>query len=154
VKLYHLTREKHLPSIAEHGLLPTIGQNIHMTFNIPAVWLSANPYPDWTLHYHADACLLTVEPRKKRLFHWRTWMAGIEVDQNGEIFRGADALAALDRDEEFPANSDNYYVHLGIILPSRIKDVARVNWCGGNEAAEAAIREHQEELQQHPWGAA
>jgi hypothetical protein len=145
VRLYHLTREKHLEGIAEQGLLPTVSENVIMTVGIPAVWLSANRYPDWTLHFHTDACLLTVEPRKKRLCHWRTWMAGVEVDQRGQRFRAADLLAELDRVGKFK-NSDAYWVHFGAIPRSRIKHVELIRWCGENAEVEAALREHQQDL--------
>ena len=154
---YHLhSRKKHLESICEQGLLPTIGENLIMTGGVPAVHLKIPPGKScrWTLHFHADAILLEVEPKKKKLFHWRTW-----ASENGVV------LARLDKniEDEFGkwVAEDNrfHYVHFGIIPASRIMSWAPVDWRGVGEdgqdsqAAQASMLEHQKELQQQlAWG--
>ena len=144
--LYHLTRKKHLDSILEHGLLPTIGENLVMTMGIPAVHLSASKDPRWTLHFHADAILLEVEPRKKRLFHWRTWALenGIDVAELQQTIEDEFGKEVAD-DNRF------HYVHFGIIPVSRLVSWQELEFHCENEAA---LRAHQEELQRQPWGAA
>ena len=149
MKLYHLTREAHLDNISEHGLLPTVGENVATTFGIPVVWLSANKRPGWNLSYHADHVILTVEPSRKRLAHWRTWFASLEAEQNGTIYRGREALASLDKDERCRASmqdSHAYYVYFGVIPPSRIKRVDNVQWCAEDQETETLLRKHQKAL--------
>jgi len=149
--LYHRTRKKHLDSICEHGLLPTIGENLIMTGGIPAVHLSARKEPRWTLHFHADAILLEVEPKKKKLFHWRTW-----ASENGYDVAGPDQTIEDEFGKEVAGDNRFHYVHFGIIPASRIVAWAPVNWLGVSEDgqdAQAAMLEHQRELQQQPWGA-
>jgi hypothetical protein len=134
-RLYHLTYGHHLESIAEHGLRPPeFGNNLHITLGIPCVWLSTNLNPGWVLHAHKDAFLLTVEPSKKRLAHWRSWLASAEAEtSHGGHVRGLDLLVALDAEvssegQRFVEDSHNYYIYFGTIPPSRIKRASPVKW--------------------------
>jgi hypothetical protein len=158
--LYHFTREKNLPGIAEHGLLPGIGENSAdvLTLWMPVVWSTTNRSPlGWLQHFHDDACCLTVEPRKKKLFHWRTWLRDLIAEApTGERIVGADVLEIVDANakNEFKAVSESFYVYPGTIPRSRIKVIEPIHWSGENEEVNALIRDHQETLRQMPWGAA
>jgi hypothetical protein len=141
--LYHFTRERHLPGIAKHGLVPAIRDE-----TIPAVWLTADENPlGWLRHFHDDACCLTVRPRNGELFHWRTWLAGVVGTSSlGERIVGAEVLATLDRDRDCRRSIDSFYVHLGTIPRDRIKLIEPIQWNGEDEEINASIRGHQEKL--------
>jgi hypothetical protein len=138
MKLYHLTRKKHLDSILELGLLPTLGENLVMTNGIPAVHLSASKNPLWTLHFHADAILLEVEPKKKKLFHWRTWAL-----ENGIDVRGHQQTIAEEYGEEVADDNRFHYVYFGIIPVNRIVSWQELEFHCEDETS---LRKHQEEL--------
>jgi hypothetical protein len=81
-----------------------------------------------------DVVLLTVEPSKKRLAHWRSWIALAEAETSyGGHVRGLDLLVALDAEvssegRRFVEDSYNYYIYFGTIPPSRIKRASPVEW--------------------------
>jgi hypothetical protein len=92
--LYHFTREMLLPSIEESGLLP--GTDLEksspiLTLGIPVVWLTSNCNPQsWMRAFHCDTVVLTVDVKKKRFAHWRTWMEGLEVHEREWTYKHKD----------------------------------------------------------------
>jgi hypothetical protein len=153
--LYHFTRKKFLPSITERGLVPNVGNGAtHLTLGIPVVWLTADGntlrWLDW---FHEDSCRLTVQPKKKRLVHWQTWLREREakiVSADGTQGRetGTDVLARLE--QEWLERSKAFYVYLGTIPPRRITEIVGIKWTGENDEAAAALRDHQKSLKQLP----
>jgi hypothetical protein len=155
--LHHFTRAKHLPGIAEHGLLPSIGDNTDqlLTLGRPVVWLTTKDNPlGWLIKFHDDACRLSVRPRRNKLFHWRTWLADmVATTSMGERLVGADVVEAMDR--HIPRNvSDSFYVYLGTIPRGRIELIQPIQWKGENEKVDALLYGHQETLRQMPLGSA
>ena len=154
--LYHFTREKNLPRIAQHGLVPrAIGEqssyDLLLTLGVPAVWLMTHKNPTgWASHYHADTVCLTVNPKRKKLFHWRTWLSETVVDTPRGKRAGTDVLAMVDGESNgrFKAVSEAFYVYFGAIPRGRIQLIEHIEWVGDDEETNAKIREHQETLLQ------
>jgi hypothetical protein len=157
--LYHFTRAKCLPSIEETGLLPGTDPEKSspiLTLGIPVVWLTSNKNPQWMRAYHRDAVVLTVDIKKRRLVHWRTWMEGLQVRyESGDISYGVDVLKVLyslhdsgNWDAEcFRECCGDFYVHLGPISCRRIKSVHPVEWATDDADTADRLEQHQARLE-------
>src|SRR5215472_13922810 len=104
--LYHFTKAENLKGIAERGLVPAIGNTTDfgaLTLGIPVVWFTSNSLPLWMVGLcGSDMCMLTVDINRKRLHHWRSWLANIRgdgIDENGKPrhFVGIEVLDAMSR---------------------------------------------------------
>ena len=60
-------------------------------------------------HFHYYACILTVEPRKKKLFHRRSWLSDLVAEApTGERIVGAEVLASIDRHRPDKFGSESF----------------------------------------------
>ena len=127
--LYHFTRERFLPAIAEHGLLPQVGEGVEFVLSLgtPVVWLTSDgAKPRWWRR--DDDCRLVVKVGGKHLAHWRSWMAQartVVMTPRG-ITCGPDVLAACrdDQPSVWPL-TDSWYVYFRTIPPARIQRAAK-----------------------------
>ena len=132
--LYHFTKAENLKGIAERGLVPDIGKTTDLgalTFGIPVVWFTSNSLPLWLVGLGCGSamCMLTVDINRKRLHHWRSWLAklqGVGINENGKPrhFVGIEVLDAMSRDKESEAkrltDTSNYWICTGIVHPMHI----------------------------------
>jgi hypothetical protein len=51
---------------------------------IPVVWFTSNSLPLWLvgLGCDSDMCMLTVDINRKRLHHWRSWLAKVSAPES------------------------------------------------------------------------
>jgi hypothetical protein len=132
--LYHFTKAENLKGIAERGLVPAIGKTTDsgaLTLGIPVVWFTSNSQPLWMvgLGCGSDMCMLTVDINRKRLHHWRSWLANLQsdgIDENGKPrhFVGTEILDTMSRDKDSGAkrltDTNNYWICTGIVHPMHI----------------------------------
>jgi hypothetical protein len=136
--LYHFTTQENLDGIVKRGLVPAIGKNTDraLTLGMPVVWLTTNSAPLWLVGpgYGTDMCMLTVDINRKRLHHWRSWLANLEregIDENGKRshFVGTEILDAISSGKESGdkrlIDTNNYWICTRIVHPMHILEYQR-----------------------------
>jgi hypothetical protein len=96
-----------------------------------------------------DMCMLTVDVKRKHLYHWRTWLANMEsdgIDENGKPhhFIGTKILEDLSLDKEFGdkrlTDTSNYWICAGIVRPHHIIECGHVRYVREGAGAASAVR--------------
>ena len=120
-----------------------------LTLGIPVVWFTSNRAPLWMVGLGTDMCMLTVDVKRKHLYHWRTWLANMEsdgIDENGKPhhFIGTKILEDLSLDKEFGdkrlTDTSNYWICAGIVRPHHIIECGHVRYVQEGAGAASAVR--------------